>query len=83
MKRALVHVALVLASGCTFGGLGDYDVAECDPAAKTQSEDLCNRITPVDGCTPYQCDATSKRCVARTRDDDRDGDPPISCGGTE
>src|SRR5687767_9955208 len=70
-------------AACTFGGLADYDVAQCDPNITKQSEDLCERLNAKEpsSCTPYQCDAASRHCIRKARDDDRDGDPSVACGG--
>jgi hypothetical protein len=81
--RSGLAFALAVAGGCTFTGLGDYDVTACTPGAKSQETDVCDRLTPTDPCLPYQCDNATQRCVERLRDDDRDGDPPTACGGTD
>lgn len=78
-----VGVAATLASGCTFGGLANYTIATCDPA-QPQATDECNRLnTDPTTCTPFQCDPATRHCVQKARDDDRDGDPSIACGGTD
>jgi hypothetical protein len=75
-------LGVALAGGCTFGGIADYDVENCDPSASTQSADVCDRLnTDPTTCTPFQCDAATSRCVQRDRDDDRDGDAAAACGG--
>jgi hypothetical protein len=77
-----VLVAVLGAPGCTFGGLADYAIDACEPS-KTQASDICDRLNKDPAtCTPYQC-AASRHCVQTTRDDDRDGDPPTKCGGTD
>jgi hypothetical protein len=84
-KGSIVLSALVVAAGaCTFGGLADYAIDMCDPAA-TQSADPCDRLNAGDAtrCDPYVCDGPSRHCVRGKRDDDRDGDSPLSCGGTD
>lgn len=80
---ALAALAAWAAEGCTFGSLADYALQECDPRAATLAEDVCDRLNAGDvaSCTPFQCDAATKRCVRRARDDDRDGDPKAGCGG--
>ncbi len=83
-----------VAQACTFGGLASYPVASCNPAANEQSAsgitpssvpgvpDDCDQLNSDDSsCNPWQCDPATSRCVPRTRDDDRDGDPPAACGG--
>jgi hypothetical protein len=85
LKRssAWFSAAFVGAVGCTFGGLDDYEIQSCDPGLP-QSQDPCNRLSSsADTCMPFQCDAATRHCVQRTRDDDRDGDPPMRCGGTD
>jgi hypothetical protein len=93
VRAATVTVAgvlgsIALAPACTFGGLANYTIEECKPAAK-QADDVCDRLNrpPVAGtppaCTTYQCDPKLLRCVEKTRDDDRDGDPARECGGTD
>ncbi len=80
---ALAAVATFTAYGCTFGNLADYSIQQCDPGAASQAADVCDRLNGSDHayCTPYQCDPSTKRCVQRPRDDDRDGDPKAACGG--
>ena len=83
-------VVLALSPACTFGQLASYDIESCDPAADEQyagaggtAPDVCDRLNGGNtaSCTPWQCDPATSRCVPRTRDDDRDGDPPAACGG--
>lgn len=78
-----VLAAVAAGSGCTFGGLGDYAIEQCDPGKTRQADDVCDRLnrTQPDTCSPFQCDAATRHCVARPRDDDRDGDPSLKCGG--
>jgi len=89
MARAVTVLATcaaaVLVTNCTFGNLADYPVESCDVAA-TQKLDVCDRLNKgaaTTSCMSYQCDALSHRCLLRVRDDDRDGDAPMSCGGTD
>ncbi len=93
--RWLGSAALIVAisPACTFGSLANYDVQKCNPAANEQytdagagptgTPDVCDRLNGGDttSCTPWQCDPATSQCVKRTRDDDRDGDPPTACGG--
>lgn len=78
--RTTFAAAATIAAGCTFGGIGDYETRSCPPAAKA-SDDVCDKLHAADACHPYQCDGEVHRCIARARDDDRDGDPAIACGG--
>lgn len=65
---------------CTVG-LGDASSERCTVTSR-QADDVCNRLNAdPKGCQPWQCDAVTSRCVERARDDDRDGDPSIACGG--
>lgn len=83
-------VVLAVSPACTLGSLASYEVQQCNPAADEQyagaggsAPDVCDRLN--DGnttdCAPWQCDPATSQCVRRTRDDDRDGDPPTACGG--
>lgn len=80
---ASLGAGVILAPGCTFGDLADYPIGECDPS-QPQATDACERLNADPAtCTAYRCDAATKRCVQAARDDDRDGDPPVACGGTD
>jgi len=69
---------------CTFGGLADYSIENCTPAP-SQKDDPCDRLNEGDRnrCDPYVCDGATRHCVRGKRDDDHDGDPPATCGGTD
>ena len=69
--------------GCTFAGLTDYQVAECNPARIGVDDECRNLNTDLEACRFYQCDPGSRRCVLGARDLDRDGDPSVRCGGTD
>jgi hypothetical protein len=75
------------AASCTLGNLTDYEIEACKPAPSGSSaeEDPCSRLTGdgVDDCHEYACDDATRRCVLRERDEDRDGQPPQSCGGQD
>lgn len=64
-----------------------YEILTCDPAA---SVDICNRLNTEDGINPttacdgiWRCDQVTNTCQPSVRDQDRDGDLPIACGGTD
>ncbi len=75
-------ISLAVAHGCTFGNLGGYDIQLCDPNV-SPDKDTCRQLPPPDACSAYKCDRVERRCITGVRDDDRDGDPPASCGGTD
>lgn len=77
--RWLLAAAVLAFSGCTFGGLADYDIQDCSPAASQAADECATLDTDPTTCSPYQCDAKTRRCVRRLRDDDHDGDPAASC----
>lgn len=83
LRKTLV-ASLALSAGCTFTGLGRYDVTYCNAPKVPGSfaEDPCASLNEKEtGCTRYQCEALTGRCVLRALDFDRDGDPEIACGG--
>lgn len=80
--RGALVVGAALFVGCTFGGLGDYEIESCDPRVTSADEDVCRRLETSDPCQPYQC-GPSGTCVQGPRDADRDGDPDLACGGTD
>ncbi len=71
-------------SACT---AWQYEIMNCDPSA---SIDICSRLNTEDGINPamacsgiWRCDSASSTCQPTVRDQDRDGDLPIECGGTD
>ncbi len=84
-----VGLSAVLAAtlvACTFGNLAGYEVQPCTASPATQAADDCERLNSGSAgnagtCTPYQCDPTVHYCVQAPRDDDKDGDPSVACGG--
>ena len=84
-RRAIWSLSALVMTCCTFGSLADYEVATCNPGHQSQSEDECDVLNHgnTTACSPYQCDKTTSHCIQRVRDDDRDGNPPASCGGTD
>jgi hypothetical protein len=69
-------------AGCTFTGLADYDIPDCDPGAALK-DDPCNALNQGNTtCQRFQCNA-ARRCALAVLDEDKDGDPPFSCGGTD
>jgi hypothetical protein len=82
IPRLIGAGGVVLAAGCTFGGIADYSIEECDPRA-TGADDACNRLNEPGGCTIWQCNGDTKRCAQGLLDYDRDGDPSADCGGSD
>jgi hypothetical protein len=84
---SIVGALVVAAGGCTFTGVADYQVVSCTPAEAppkgVPATDACTALKSSDDCHPYECDPGTHRCVVRPRDDDRDGDPSIACGGAD
>lgn len=85
-----VVLASLFVAGCTFSGLGNYDVPRCDSprAPATFADDPCRALDDTstssrDTCNVYQCDGASGRCVKRALDFDRDGVPSVACGGND
>ncbi|AUX43681.1 uncharacterized protein SOCE26_051330 [Sorangium cellulosum] len=81
IKGVAVLAGVVMAASCTFGGLGDYEIESCDPNVARLEDDVCNQFNDETTCSPYQCDRSERRCIRAPRDDDRDGDPSVTCGG--
>jgi hypothetical protein len=82
--RTLLVALLWMGAGCTFTGLGRYDIPRCDqPKVPTSlDDDPCAALDgPSAGCIRYQCDVATGTCQQRPLDFDRDGDPAINCGG--
>jgi Putative metal-binding motif len=82
--RALLVALLWMGAGCTFTGLGRYDIGRCDlPKGPTSlDDDPCAALDgPSTGCLRYQCDVATGTCSQRALDFDRDGEPAITCGG--
>lgn len=85
LRRPIVLLILVaMQAACT---AWQYEVASCDPGA---SIDICNRLNTADGINPttacsgiWRCDPNTNTCQPSVRDQDRDGDLPIECGGTD
>ncbi len=85
MHKALV-VWLTIGAGCTFTGLGRYDIGNCNAGntPKSLDEDPCRNLDLATvGCLRYQCNAATGRCEQRARDFDRDGNPDVACGGSD
>jgi hypothetical protein len=84
MRRVLALGLVAFAGACTFGGLSDYEIGECNPNLAKQ-DDPCDALNPANdtSCAPYQCNPSTRRCAPLPRDDDRDGVPSIACGGTD
>ena len=86
MRRALGTVAWLFCAGCTFTGLGRYDLGRCDdPQVPTSlADDPCRVLDDTSAtCLRYQCNLTTGRCEQRVLDFDRDGDPAKECGGSD
>ncbi len=86
MRASVVVLSLALAAAVLGGGcsLGDYDLARCDaPRLPTSLDDDPCAALPAgtDACVRWQCDGASGRCLLRTLDFDRDGEPALACGG--
>jgi hypothetical protein len=82
-RHGVSGALVIVFGGCTFAGLADYDVLECDPHAPL-SADPCNALNQGNtSCRRFQCDAITRRCVMGVLDEDKDGDPSLSCGGTD
>ena len=84
--RTFLVALLWMGAGCTFTGLGRYDIRRCDApkAPASLDEDPCSALdSPSAGCVRYQCDVESGTCLQRALDADRDGDPSVSCGGSD
>jgi len=83
--RSFLVALLWMGAGCTFTGLGRYDIGRCDaPGAPTSlDEDPCRALDEpsASGCLRYQCDVATGTCQQRELDVDRDGDPAVRCGG--
>jgi hypothetical protein len=61
-----------------------YEIESCDPNARDLSKDVCHQLNGAAlGCVIYQCDGQTSTCRELPRDFDRDGDPDLSCGGTD
>ncbi len=84
MRRALAVGFVALAGACTFGGLAEYEIGECNPLA-AKADDPCDDLNAGNdqSCTAYLCDPNTRRCAMRPRDDDRDGFPSGACGGPD
>ncbi len=82
------NIALVLALACAAPGCslvltGKYTTAMC--TSDTQC-DVLNRRDGIaqNACARWQCAEGTGLCTLRTaRDDDEDGDPPVTCGGSD
>ena len=85
MRRAVPLGLFALAGACTFGGLAEYEIGECNPNVDSKDKDVCNALNPPGdtSCTPYQCDPTTRRCAPLPRDDDRDRAAHVECGGND
>ena len=83
--RTYLVALLWMGAGCTFTGLGRYDIGRCDgPGAPTSlDDDPCRALDEpsAGGCLRYQCDVATGACQQRALDADRDGDPAVGCGG--
>lgn len=84
MRRAVALGLFALAGACTFGGLAEYEIGECDPL-RIKDEDPCDDLNKGDdqSCSAYRCNSATRRCAKLPRDDDRDGIPSGACGGTD
>ena len=83
-QRVFSAVGVLFALSLLACTVGNYEVANCDPAASSLTTDPCDKFNkdPND-CMPYQCDRGTQRCVQAPRDWDRDGFPDSRCGGTD
>ncbi len=82
MRSAFALGLLALAGACTFGGLADYEIGECNPSAP-KADDPCDALNDGDDttCSPYRCSPDTRRCAKLPRDDDRDGVVSAACQG--
>lgn len=82
MRRVLSVSLVALSGACTFGGLADYEIAECNPAL-SKAADPCEALNGGDAqsCQAFRCNPETRRCAKLPRDDDRDGVPSAACGG--
>jgi hypothetical protein len=79
--RGTAALAAVLAS-CTFTDLAVYDTRACDPT-RSFDMDECTTALVAPSCQEYTCGRATSRCELGALDFDRDGDPPIACGGKD
>jgi hypothetical protein len=95
--RALAPAIAIGALACTFTGLGDYRIGDCDPTTKMYTEDTCSTMHAGDvpgtfdlthtscravaQCVPSGAASDVGKCVALPFDYDRDGDPVCAEGG--
>src|SRR4051812_13182451 len=83
-RNAAAALAALIA-GCTFTGLGSYEVRRCDDPKLPSSleDDPCRTLDQPPSCLAYQCEALTGTCQRRVLDFDRDGDPAPECGGAD
>jgi hypothetical protein len=72
---------VVMTDGCTFTDLADYEIRECRPSASYATDECASLNADPSTCMPFQCDAGTRRCVRKPRDDDHDGDIAAACSG--
>jgi alpha-tubulin suppressor-like RCC1 family protein len=71
---------VALLAGCSLAGLGDLELPRC--TGDRECEPLNAGLAP-GACEIFRCSAATSRCALASRDDDGDGDPPMSCGGND
>lgn len=79
--RHLLIVAILTGISCT---AWNYEAEACDPSVNNLTKDVCRRLnSSLSACMIYQCDGKTRECKLGPRDQDRDGDPDVACGGTD
>ena len=77
----LLIAAILTGISCT---AWNYEAESCDPSVNNLTKDVCKRLnSSLNGCMIFQCDGKTRECKLGPRDQDRDGDPDVACGGTD